>query len=352
MVDSDLIFGKEITIYPEGSQFIFNKSNNPNVFISMNKETMKIRQMSQFSPKIGTGVNVYSILGILYGTTNYYLLGVSKAKFIGYILNSRVFKIEELTFLSSMSNDVNNIIPEEDQKYLMMIREFLNRNNLYFSDTLDLSVNMQNIFTNNSNKYPGKRDSYIFNDNTVPQFCWNYNMSLELDSVELKGFVSIVINGFVGIRNVSDYSEEFNYIIISRKDTRRSGMRFLVRGNDKNGFAANYVETEHIVVEKKRNENTKTNLLSYIQVRGSIPFMWTQCPNLQLNPKIALNDDYSENVNSFRKHVTEMKDNYGRVILINLIDKKKDQKIIGEYFQNLSKEAKENKSKENINFII
>jgi hypothetical protein len=129
-------------------------------------------------------------------------------------------------------------------------------------------------------------------------------------------------------------------------------MRFLVRGNDKNGFAANYVETEHIVVEKKRNENTKTNLLSYIQVRGSIPFMWTQCPNLQLNPKIALNDDYSENVNSFRKHVTEMKDNYGRVILINLIDKKKDQKIIGEYFQNLSKEAKENKSKENINFII
>jgi hypothetical protein len=344
MVDSELIFPKEITIYSEASQFIFNKANYPNDYISLNKDTMKIKQHTQFTPKLGTGVGVYSILGILNGATNYYLLGVSKATYVGSIISSRIFKIEELIYFSSMGNDNNNVIPEEDKKYITMINDFLKRNNLYFSDSLDLSVNMQNKFTGTINKYPGKRDSYIFNANTVPHFCWNYNMSLELDAVEMKGFVHVVINGFVGVRLVGDYSQNFDYSIIARKDSRRSGMRFLVRGNDKNGYSANFAESEFIVEEKNRNDNLKFNLLSYLQIRGSIPFLWTQPPNLQLNPKITPRDDFTENANVFRKHISETRDNYGRIVLVNLIDKKKDQKNIGEYYMNLSKDLKENKS--------
>jgi hypothetical protein len=41
--------------------------------------------------------------------------------------------------------------------------------------------------------------------------------------------------------------------LISKKDNRRGGKRFLVRGLDKQGNAANYVETENVYVVYKNN---------------------------------------------------------------------------------------------------
>ena len=40
-----------------------------------------------------------------------------------------------------------------------------------------------------------------------------------------------------------------NFYLISRKDWRRSGRRFIVRGLDHEGNAANFAETEHVFVQ-------------------------------------------------------------------------------------------------------
>lgn len=340
MVDSDLLFGKDITIYSEPTQFVLSKKNTSHISIS--KENQKIKVLSEYTPKIGSGTQVHSILGLLHGKVNSYLMGVSRATFVGNILSSRIFKIEDVVYLSSMGNESSNIIPEEDEKYIEMIREFLKRNNLFFSDSYDLTLSMEKYF---KNLFSSKNSSSFIFPQTTQHFCWNYNLTRSIDSVELSGFIHPVINGYVGIRTVSDYSREFNYIIISRKDSRRSGMRFLVRGNDKNGFAANFAESEQIVIEKNRSDGGKANLMSYVQIRGSIPFLWTQAPNLQLNPSIVPRSDYTGNFNTFKKHIGDCVGNYGKTVLINLIDKKNDQKNIGEYFLNLSKDLKDNKSK-------
>ena len=50
----------------------------------------------------------------------------------------------------------------------------------------------------------------------------------------------------------------------------------------------------------------------------------------------------------FRIHFNEIIDEYTRVLIINLIDKKGDQKILGDYYQNLSKQ---NKTDLNLDFI-
>jgi hypothetical protein len=84
--------------------------------------------------------------------------------------------------------------------------------------------------------------------------------------------------------------------------------------------------------------------MSFLQIRGSIPLLWIQAPNLQLNPKIVPRQDHSENSKSFCKHVSECINNYGKTVFVNLIDKKNDQKNIGEYFNTLCRELKENKS--------
>ena len=40
---------------------------------------------------------------------------------------------------------------------------------------------------------------------------------------------------------------KFDFALISRKDSRRAGRRFIVRGLDREGNAANFVETEQII---------------------------------------------------------------------------------------------------------
>ena len=62
-------------------------------------------------------------------------------------------------------------------------------------------------------------------------------------------------------------------------------MRFLVRGANNNGACVNFVETEQIIIYDSEDK-TNTNIISYLQVRGSIPIKWKQEPDLGLNPKV------------------------------------------------------------------
>jgi hypothetical protein len=346
MVDNELLWEKEITVFSDENDFVFSKKINGKLhYVSMKKEGSKeIQVLSNYNPKIGSGISAYSIVGLIQGKVNNYIIAVSRASFIGLFFQSKVFKIEEFIYISSVSNEQVNFIPEEDRPYLDMISCFLTRNNLYYSDSLDLTLSMDKLMDMGR-----KHDSLIF-PKTQKNFCWNFNITRELDSSDLLGFINPVINGYVGIRSVSDYAQEFTYVIVSRKDTRRSGMRFLVRGNDKNGFSANFAETEQVIIQKNNQKKDDFNVMSYIQIRGSIPLLWTQIPNLQFNPKMIPRPDFPENFNSFKKHFTDLVTNYGRNVIVNLIDRKGNQKDMGDYFTNLSNELRENKSKIIVNF--
>jgi hypothetical protein len=339
MVDSDALFKKDITIFSEVDDFIIQKNDK---FFSLHKSTGKISKMD-YQPKIGSGFQVHSILGMIDGKNQNYIVGAIKTKFVGSILTAKVFKIEELVFVSSSGG----LIHEEDAKYLDMIRDFLIRNGLYYSDAYDLTVNIQLTFSNKTEvKLPGVntfKHTYIFK-NTIEHFCWNYKMATNFDHPEFESIIYPVINGVFAMREISDYKKEFSYIVLARKDTRRSGMRFLVRGSDKSGRTANFVETEEIICTRVDQEG-KINVMSYHQLRGSIPLQWKQEPNLELNPKIVPYDNFQQNSFVFKQHLNELINNYGKTVIVNLIDKQKDQKLIGDYLYNIYKDFKENKSK-------
>jgi hypothetical protein len=341
MVDNELLWEKEITVFSDEKAFVFSKKvNGKTHYVSMNKEGSKeIQTLTVYNPKLGSGISAYTIVGLIHGKVNSYIIAVSRASFIGLFFQSKVFKIEEFLFISSMSNEHVNFIHEEDRPYLDMITCFLNRNNLYYSDSLDLTLSMDKLLD-----LKIKSGSLIF-PRTLDYFCWNYKITRELDSSDLIGFINPIINGFVGIRCVTDYPQDFTYIMTSRKDTRRSGMRFLVRGNDKNGNSANFAESEQIVIQKNEHKKDHFIVMSYLQIRGSMPLLWTQLPNLQLNPRMVPRPDFPENFSTFKKHFSEQVTNYGRNVLVNLIDRKGNQKEIGDYFSNLCNELRENKSK-------
>ena len=76
-----------------------------------------------------------------------------------------------------------------------------------------------------------------------------------------------------------------DFILISRKDCRRPGRRFVTRGLDREGNAANFVETEHIFVQYNQ---PKMKVASLVQIRGSIPLIWSMKPNMKWSPPVIV----------------------------------------------------------------
>lgn len=74
------------------------------------------------------------------------------------------------------------------------------------------------------------------------------------------------------IRTLHYEQHKFDFALISKKDCRRPGRRFITRGLDREGNAANFVTTEHVLT---LYETTGLKVASYMQTRGSIPLIWS-----------------------------------------------------------------------------
>lgn len=72
------------------------------------------------------------------------------------------------------------------------------------------------------------------------------------------------------------------------------------------GRVANFVETEQLI---EMSSPKGSILSSFVQVRGSIPLMWSQIPNIKYKPttRIAPPETYSK---AFDRHVTDLLDVY------------------------------------------
>ena len=332
---------KPIKIYNSKNEFIFSKGKKG---ISYNKKSKIFQILDDIFPG-NESYDVNIILGYIEAKNKNYIVCANQTSFVGKILDARVYKIEKFCYIPETENGINDL---EDKTYLKMLDDFLERNPLYYSDNIDLTISMLNM----QKKIETEPKSHIFKY-TVNQYCWNYSMAKCFDSEGMNEYIYPVINGFFGARTISDYGEQndLHFILIGRKDDRRSGMRFLIRGADNNGNVANTVETEEIITFKDDEGNI--NIYSFIEIRGSIPLIWKQEPNMQLNPKIRPKDDFGANCEVFKLHIEELMDNYGRVCCVNLIDKKKDQNIIGNYYNNIVQNYKDgNKDKANLlNFV-
>lgn len=361
MLDAELIFEKEIKVYNLQNNFIIEKRGE---YYSLSKENRPRLEKLEKSDKSVKSVKseksekgstkCYGVIGVLSGVGTDYLMVISKALLVSLFFKSKICQIKDIEFLpfdtslidqqtgknnhninaNSNSFESSSLYSNEDN--LQMIKDFLHYNTLYFSD----AYNLTSSILENFNRPLLPNHSYL--DNLNSQFCWNYDFLTKIQYIydpfnNKENFLFPIINGFVSNRLISEYDKEFNYLLIARKDNRRSGMRFLTRGSDNNGNVSNLVESEQIVIFL---EEDKYNIISYIQVRGSIPIIWSQPSDFQFAPKINIESDFNIQMNIFSKHISELTSNYGKITLINLIDKKGDQKKIGEFYENLSNATK------------
>jgi hypothetical protein len=187
----------------------------------------------------------------------------------------------------SLSSEKNEI-QKDDLSWVKMIKDFLESNKLYFSDKVDLTLSISKLLNQNGSKTLINKDySHFTFSNVDEQFCWNTKLMSRLKPLTEIGFMSYpVINGFLGFDTINFEGKELNVGLISRKGSSRSGVKFFKRGVDDYGHTANYVETEQVITYQ--DENKVNHILSYIQLRGTIPLYWSQCPDLSKTPKVGL----------------------------------------------------------------
>lgn len=127
-------------------------------------------------------------------------------------------------------------------------------------------------------------------------FAWNHQLITEFSfCTSNKRWILPIIHGYMDQKSIEwpfDINGRLNSIefrygsnlfsltLISRRSRHHAGTRYIKRGLNEEGYAANHVETEQIVVECSTSLTEYLNLSSFIQVRGSAPIYWFQQPHI------------------------------------------------------------------------
>jgi len=227
-------------------------------------------------------------------------------------------------------------------RYLRLLRQIAETRSFYYSPTYDLTHSLQRNDAISWRAATGAKAAdaapgvgatiatHVRHWSTADdRFFWNREACKELIAAGADAFITPVVNGFVDhvTRAKLGKHGEVSMVLISRRACTRQGTRFNMRGADGDGNVANYVETEQIV---RRLADATT--FSYVQIRGSIPLLWEQPVSLKYTPKARLTGDVEACNTVAARHFTVQTGRYGGVTAINLIDKKKDQDMLGKAF--------------------
>ena len=132
--------------------------------------------------------------------------------------------------------------------------------------------------------------------------------------------------------------QPFLLTIISRRSVKRSGLRYLRRGIDDEGNTANGVETEQILSSPTWEESSPVR--SFVQIRGSIPLYFSQSP-YAFKPTPQLHQSEEANQATFQRHFEDLRQQYGNIQIVSLVDKRGTEARIGQEFEIYTKQHNE-----------
>ena len=291
--------------------------------------------------------DLYGVMGFVKKENREYLIMIDEASLMGQILKCNIYRVDQILIIP-LQQETNF----SDATYLGLIESLSHDKSFYFSYNYNLTHTLQNNIKDVLKKSEGKEESKVLekkggSDEHWRQFdtklIFNRHMCSEWDTTyneNLWPYIVPVIYGYVFIHALHFDQKKADFVLISRKDCKRLGRRFVSRGLDDEGNVSNFVETEHMIIYY---EDDSYRVASYVQTRGSIPLIWTQTPTLKYNPKLVIAEDAKMTRVAAEKHFEASVGKYGDHILINLIDKKGSQKQIGDAFTQLVETLKNEK---------
>ncbi|GAA5845739.1 hypothetical protein JCM9279_006090 [Rhodotorula babjevae] len=157
------------------------------------------------------------------------------------------------------------------------------------------------------------------------EYTWNaylleplHLMRLSLDATakaafDSRSFMLPVIQGFYGARDVEIGADKVTLSVISRRGWGRAGTRFKKRGIDGDGSVGNFAETETIL-------ETPEHIVSFVQLRGSVPLYWQEKPRLVGAVKLDISQPLAAvSLPPFLRHMRWAVKTYGRVHALSFL---------------------------------
>ncbi|PPR93372.1 hypothetical protein GOBAR_AA27297 [Gossypium barbadense] len=225
---------------------------------------------------------IFGVVGMLKLVAGSYLFVITERKCVGSYLGHPIFKIISLKVLPCV-HSVKNSTPEQkklENEFSRLLKVAERTTGLYFSYDTNLTLSTQRLYDlgNESKMLPLWRQA-------EPRFLWNsYMLEALIDK------------------------KSYCYYLYPLK-----GTRMWRRGADREGHVANFVETEQII-----QINGFTS--SFVQVRGSIPFLWEQIVDLTYKPKFEIvRPEQAPQI--AERHFLDLRKMYGSVLAVDLLNK-------------------------------
>ncbi|PWA45930.1 phosphoinositide phosphatase SAC6 [Artemisia annua] len=262
-------------------------------------------------PKIQT---VFGVLGMLKLLAGSYLLVVTDRETVGTYLGYPIFKVTSLRVFPCDHSLRNS--PEEQKRmesefsYLLKVAE--KTRGLYFSYDVNITLSAQrlNDLGDETKLLPLWRQA-------EPRFLWNSYMLEVFSDNKLDPYMLPVIQGSFNTFQSAIGVDIIDVTLIARRCTRRTGTRMWRRGADPDGYVANFVESEQII-------QLKGFTASFVQVRGSMPFLWEQTVDLTYKPKFdILRPEEASRV--AERHFLDLRKKYGNVVAVDLVNTHGDE---------------------------
>jgi len=94
MIDSDIVFPAPFEIFSEENKFVLKKTKGEvfSLYKNLGFDCLK-KQNYEIH---GVLIKAFTIVGVAEAKVHKYLIAATKTKFVGNILNSKIFKIEEV----------------------------------------------------------------------------------------------------------------------------------------------------------------------------------------------------------------------------------------------------------------
>nr|CDS31929.1 synaptojanin 1 [Hymenolepis microstoma] len=238
---------------------------------------------------------------------------------VGRLPRFEVYRITNVHFLC-----LNKKLIEEDP--CSEIRKLLSCGAFYFAKDLltrfpyDLTRSAQNHFHNTQNNGPtfGTYDH---------RFLWNRGLMAPFfqQCISPSKWIYPVICGSFGVSTLYAGQQRSQIGIVSRLSSLRPGTRFNVRGVDDNGYVANFVETEVFI-------NVNDQVLSHVQIRGTVPLFWEQ-PGLQVGSHKIVFRFVDTSLRPFNRHFAEIMSRYNDTIIVNLMSKRGNEGKLSNFYE-------------------
>ncbi|KAG9908299.1 hypothetical protein KCU98_g3118, partial [Aureobasidium melanogenum] len=302
--------------------------------------------------------SIQGILGIISLRLDKYIIVITKAQAMGRIKGHQIYRVVATELLPLRERQVRD--PDEDI-YLGLVNTLLKTSPLFFSYTFDLTNSFQRQAEIDQNSPIWARAD--------DRFFWNKFIQSDLINFRqgqgarrqnvgpqpaMDPYILPVMYGMLRITNTSVKSAPMTFILITRRSRHRAGTRYFSRGLDEQGHASNFNETEQIIIlnddassgmttfagdggfSNNKLPGGETQVLSYVQTRGSVPVYWAEVNTLKYTPKLQIRGVQSA-VHAAKLHFDEQIKLYGDNYLVNLVNQKGREQKVKEAYEDMVK---------------